>query len=76
MNGEEAVDERVQAGVDEPEDEQDVGQGVGDLPFQVVREEPVPQAQQVVRSPADNERQNYHNTHFQSSHPCPGNVVL
>ena len=62
VNGEQAVDERIQAGVEEPEDEQDVGQGVGDLPLQVVGEEPVPQAQQVVWSPADNERRDDHYT--------------
>lgn len=64
VNGEQAVDDRVKAGVDEPKDEQDVGQRVGDFPLQVVREEPVPQAQQVVWSPADNEGRDNHNTHF------------
>lgn len=56
MNGEQAVDDWVQAGVDETEDEQDVGQWVRDLPLQILWEEPVPQAQQVVWSPADDKR--------------------
>ena len=64
VDGEQPVDDRIQAGVDEPEDEQDVGQRVGDLPLQVVGKEPVPQAQQVVRSPADDEGRHDHYTHF------------
>jgi len=74
--GEQAVDDGVQAGVEKPKDEQDVGEGVGDFPLQVVRKEPVPQTQQVVRSPADYEADHYDDAHFQSSHPGFGDVVL
>lgn len=64
MNGEQAVDHGVQAGIEQPEDEQNVGQGVGHFSLQVIRKEPVPQAQQVVRRPADDERGDDHNAHF------------
>lgn len=74
--GEQAVDDGVQAGVEKSEDEEDVGEGVGDLPLQVVREEPVPQTQQIVRSPADYEAHHYEDAHFQSSHSGFGDVVL
>lgn len=74
--GEQAVDDGVQAGVKEPEDEQDVGEGVGDFPLQVVWEEPVPQTQQVVRSPADDEADHDDDAHLQSSHSGFGDVVF
>lgn len=45
VDGEQAVDDGVEAGVEEAKDEQNVGQRVGDLPFQVLGKEPVPQAQ-------------------------------
>lgn len=76
MNGEEAVDDGVQAGIEEAKEEQNVGQRVRDLPLQVIGEEPVPQAQQVVRRPADNERGDDHDAHFQSSHAGSGDVIL
>lgn len=74
--GEQAVDDGVQAGVEKPKDEQDVGEGVRDLSLQVIWEEPVPQTQQVVRSPADYEADHYDDAHFQSSHSSFGDVVL
>lgn len=76
VNGEEAIDDRVQAGIQEPKDEKDMGQRVGNFPLQVIREEPVPEAQHVVWRPADNEGQNNHNAHFESSHSSSGDVVL
>lgn len=76
VNGEEAVDDGVQAGIEEAKDEQNVGQRVGDLPFQVIREEPVPQAQQVVGSPADDKGGDDDDAHFQGSHPSFGDVIL
>lgn len=62
--GEEAIDDRVQAGVEKPKDEQDMREGVWDFPFQVIWKEPVPQTQQVVRSPADYEADHYDDAHF------------
>lgn len=75
-NGEEAIDDGVQAGVEKPEDEEDVSERVGHLPLQVVGEEPVPQAQQVVRSPAHDEADDDDQAHLQSSHSGFGDVVL
>lgn len=74
--GEQAVDDGVQAGVEKPKDEQDVGEGMRDFSLQVVWEEPVPQTQQVVRSPADYEADHNDDAHFQSSHSRFGDVVL
>lgn len=73
---EQSVDNRVQAGVEKTEDEEDVGEGVRDLSLQVVGEKPVPQAQQVVGSPAHYEAYHDDDTHFQGSHPRLGDVVL
>ena len=75
-HGEQAIDDWVQAGIEKPTDEEDVGEGVGDFPLQVVWEEPVPQTQQVVWSPADDEADHYDDAHFQSSHSSFGDVVL
>lgn len=75
-NGEQAVDDGIQAGVEKSKDEQDVREGVRDFTLQVVWEEPVPQTQQVVRSPADYEADHYDDAHFQSSHSGFGDVVL
>lgn len=74
--GEQPVDDGVQAGVKKPKDEQDVGEGVRDLSFQVIWEEPVPQTQQVVRSPADYEADHYDDAHLQSSHSRFWDVVV
>lgn len=38
--------------------------------------EPVPQAQEVVRGPADDEGGNNHNGHLESLHACLGDVVI
>ena len=73
--GEQAVDDGVQTGVEKPKDEQDMGEGVRDFSLQVVREEPVPQTQQVVWSPADYEADHDDNAHFESSHSGFGDVV-
>lgn len=74
--GEQAVNDGVEAGVEKSKDEKDVGEGVRHLSLQVIWEEPVPQTQQVVRSPADYEAEHYDNAHFQSPHPSFGDVVL
>lgn len=41
-----------------------------------LRKQPVPQAEQVVRSPADDERRDDHDAHLQSPHPGFGDVVV
>lgn len=74
--GEQAVNDGVKAGVEKSKDKQDVGEGVRHLSLQVIWEEPVPQTQQVVRSPADYEAEHYDDAHFQSPHPSFGDVVL
>lgn len=75
-NGEQPVDDGVQAGVEQPEDEQDVGERVRDFPFQVVWEEPVPQTQQVVWSPADYKADHYEDAQLQSPHSRFWDVVV
>lgn len=74
--GEQAVNDGVNARVEKSKDEEDVGEGVRHLALQVVGEEPVPQTQQVVRSPADDEAEHDHDAHFQSPHSSSGNVVV
>lgn len=75
-DGEEAIDDWVNARVEEPKDEEHVGEGVGHLPLQVVREEPVPETQQVVGRPADDEAEHDDHAHLQSPQPSSGDVVL
>lgn len=74
--GEKAIDDGIEAGVDKPKNEQDVGERVRDFALQVIREEPVPQTQQVVWSPADDEADHYDQAHLQGPHPGLGDVVL
>lgn len=74
--GEQAVDDGVEAGVDQPENEEDVREGVGDFALQVIGEEPVPQTQQVVRRPAHHEANDDDQAHLQSPHPRLGDVIL
>lgn len=64
----EAVDDRVAAGVEVAEDEEGVVDVLGREAHHV-RLEPVPQAQQVVGSPAHHEGQHDHHRHLQSLHP-------
>lgn len=76
VNGEQAVGDGVQAGVEEAEYEEHVGERVGDGLLHPLGEEPVPQAQQVVRSPADDERRHDHDAHLQGPHASLGDVVV
>lgn len=55
MNGEQPVGDGVQAGVEEAKDEKHVSERMRDRLLHFVREQPVPQSEQVVRSPADDE---------------------
>lgn len=76
VNGEQAVGDGVQAGVEEAEYEEHVGERVGDGLLHPLWEEPVPQAQQVVRSPADDEGRHDHDAHLQGPHASLGDVVV
>lgn len=76
VNSEQAVGDGVQAGVEEAEYEEHVGERVGDGLLHPLGEEPVPQAQQVVRSPADDERRHDHDAHLQGPHASLGDVVV
>lgn len=76
VNGEQAVGDGVQAGVEEAEYEEHVGERVGDGLLHPLWEEPVPQAQQVVRSPADDEGRHDHDAHLQRPHASLGDVVV
>lgn len=76
VNGEQAVGDGVQAGVEQAEDEEHVGERVGHGLLHPLGEEPVPQAQQVVGSPADDEGRHDHDAHLQGPHASLGDVVV
>ena len=76
VNGEQTVSDGVQTGVEEAKDKQHVGERVRDRLLHFFGEQPVPQAQQVVRSPADDEGRHDDNAHLKSPHPRFGDVVV
>lgn len=76
MNGKQAISDGIQTGVEEAKYEKQVCERVGDGLLHFLGEEPVPQAQQVVRSPADDERRHDHDAHLESPHPSFGDVVM
>lgn len=76
MNRKQAVDDGVEARVKEAKDEQHVGQRVGHRLLHVLRVQPVPQTQQVVGGPADDEGRHDDDAHLQSPHPSFGDVVV
>lgn len=77
VHSEEAVDQGVKARVEEAKEEENVAEGWGHLlPGQHLGGEPVPQAEQVVRSPADDESQDDDGRHLEGAHAHPRNVVV
>lgn len=64
MNSEQTISDGVQDGVEEAKNKKNVSQWVGNGLLQVVREKPVPQAQEVVRCPAHNKGRHNDNAHF------------
>lgn len=77
MHREEPVDERIQARVEEAEEEEDVAERRRHLlPRQHLRGEPVPEAQEVVGRPADDEGEDDDDGHLERAHPGPGDVVV
>ncbi|XP_055010818.1 WD repeat-containing protein 93 [Boleophthalmus pectinirostris] len=55
VNGEEAIDDRVKTSIPQAKYKEDMSQRQRHFPLQVIRKKPIPQAQQVVWSPANNE---------------------
>lgn len=76
VNGEQTVSDGVQTGVEEAKDKQHVSERMRDRLLHFFGEQPVPQAQQVVRSPADDEGRHDDNAHLKSPHPCFRDVVV
>ena len=76
VDGEQAVRDRVQAGVEQAENEQHVCQRVGHSLLHVLWEQPVPQAQQIVGGPAHDEGRDDDDAHLQGPHAGFGDVVV
>lgn len=76
MDSEQAVSYWVQTGIEEAKNKEHMSQRMRDRLIHIIWEEPVPQSQQVVRGPADDEGSHDNNAHFQSPHPCFWNVVV
>lgn len=75
-HSEQAVGDGVEAGVEEAKDEEHMSKGVRDGLLHVIREQPVPQTQEVIRCPAHHEGADYDHTHLQSPHACSWDVVV
>lgn len=74
---EEPIDEGVQTGIEEAKEEEDVAEGGRDLlPGQHVWGEPVPDAQEVVGSPAYDEGEDNDDGHLQGAQPGPRDIVV
>lgn len=76
VDGEQAVGDGVQARVEEAEDEEHVSERMRDRLLHFLGKQPVPQAEQVVWSPADDEGRHDHDAHLQRPHPGFGDVVV
>ena len=76
VNGEQTVSDGVQTCVEEAKDKQHVSERMRDRLLHFFGEQPIPQAQQVVWSPADDERRHDDNAHLKSPHPRFGDVVV
>lgn len=76
MDGKQAVSDGVQTGVEEAKDEEHVSERMRHRLLHLLGKEPVPQAQQVVGSPADDEGRHDDDAHLQSPHPGFGDVVV
>jgi len=74
-DGEEPIGDGVQAGIEEAKDEEDVGEGWWDLLLHGSWTEPVPQPQQVVGGPAEDEGGDDDQAHLQRAQPCPWDVA-
>lgn len=76
VNREQTVRDGIEARVEEAEDKQHVSERVRHRLLHFLREQPVPQAQQVVRGPAHDERRHDDDAHLKSPHPSFGDVAV
>lgn len=76
MDGKQAVGDGIQTRVEEAKDEEHVSERMRDRLLHFLGKQPVPQAEQVVRSPADDEGRHDHDAHLQSPHAGFGDVVV
>lgn len=76
VDGKQAVSDGVQTSVEEAKDEEHVSERMRHRLLHFLGKQPVPQAEQVVGSPADDEGRHDDDAHLQSPHPGFGDVVV